>query len=397
MGLNQTPELLEMTSFLIIWFLWFIGFADGRLAYFEFEPMHPNATELSKLMNNRHIVIVGDSLLRYQYLSLVYLVHYSTFYSNDERPNMVMEHSFSGVRKWVDFFEFSNQLFYPFEHCDCFRTAGPYAPPKGSDVYENRYYRNDARNITISYLQYFGDQSMFSGHWRPSDSNGTAPYQAPDLKMTTPKWIYHKVEDVLIHIAAKLQPKPTTLILNAGAHPHNYLKAEHRTRVFTTAKSLFDRIIWKTSSPRVDHSAVSTADTLVCAHREVECLNLNWTFHLSPRDYADKLHFFSRGYSDIDVQLIRQLVTRKPVVYSLLDPAYRGSILEVANANGTATSHYFVDTTGLLRCFNLTGSTNAACALALKKLPLHSVEKEDFLRYLVGDPVEDICPTVQNL
>lgn len=376
--------------------VYLVAVVDARLSYSEFQPMQPSAQELSKSMDNQHLVIVGDSLLRYQYLSLVYLIHNGTFYPNDERPNMVLEHSFSGAKQWLDFFEFGNRLFYPHEHCDCFRTASPLAPPKGSDVYENRYYRNEARNISITFLQYFGDGSWFTGHWKPADSNGTAPYKAPDPKYMKPSWKYTKVEDLLKNIASKLEPRPTALLINAGAHGNNYMSAAHRNSVFGTAKSLFERVIWKTSSPRMDRSVVGTADAVVCAHPGIECLNLNWTAHLTPADYTDKLHFFSRGYTNIDIQLITQLITKQKVVYSLMDTVYKGSIVQVEHSNGTvaAPMHFLVDAEGLLRRINSTSTHhmfNATCAAAKKQRAHHTLTRVDVLKHLVGDPIDDIC------
>ena len=125
-----------------------IGSAVGRLLYRDFETSEI-VSEHSKLMNNQHIVMMGDSLMRYQYLSLVHLVHTDSFVQQDSHPNMLWEKDFNN---FSEFYSFTSEKLKPNEYCDCSRST-----EFRHDTYENRYYHDSERNISISYFQYMGD------------------------------------------------------------------------------------------------------------------------------------------------------------------------------------------------------------------------------------------------
>ena len=92
----------------------------------------------NKHMDNQHFVLMGDSLMRYQYISLAYLIHNNKVVNPAELPNILLEKTFGG---WEPFFAGTHSTLSPNEYCDC-----------SSFGYEHRYYYNPTRNISISFI-----------------------------------------------------------------------------------------------------------------------------------------------------------------------------------------------------------------------------------------------------
>eukprot|EP01032_Pedospumella_encystans_P033530 gene33530-37894_t len=156
-----------------------------------------HARHYSKLMDNQHIVMVGDSLMRYQYLSLVHLVHTYTFVPANVKPCLLWEGDYG---EWNVFFNATNAAFYPNEYCDCYRVSNTVAN-------ENRYYYNKERNISISFLSYQGDELSLHGHWSPGDKESNHQYHPPSHGEFIPyNWEVDSIQEALFDIAAKLKP-----------------------------------------------------------------------------------------------------------------------------------------------------------------------------------------------
>lgn len=113
---------------------------------------------------NLRIVFMGDSITRYQYLSLIYFLQYGYWYHYDHhdhdhhphRHNLMNAHSFRHPlhhdNDWNEFFLQSNALFYPNEACDCVRHYN------GTIIIERRYYYHPAYNNQITYIHMNGNQ-----------------------------------------------------------------------------------------------------------------------------------------------------------------------------------------------------------------------------------------------
>jgi hypothetical protein len=91
---------------------------------------------------------IGDSLSRYQYLNLVYLLE-TGLWSAD--PPNEMEKRFSS---WNEFFVVTNQRMGGHEICDCFRNEGA--------IIENRYYADGG--VRAEYFQMFGRDARILLH-----------------------------------------------------------------------------------------------------------------------------------------------------------------------------------------------------------------------------------------
>ncbi len=98
------------------------------------------------------LVIIGDSLSRYQYLNLVNFLEHGTWVTDPThlKPSE-NEHKFDGGR--VEFYQITNQRLGWHEICDCYR---------GNGILENRYYING--DVKVSYMKLFGSDSHVLVH-----------------------------------------------------------------------------------------------------------------------------------------------------------------------------------------------------------------------------------------
>ena len=81
-----------------------------------------------------HIVFMGDSLTRYQWLALAASFHRKVELSDQEFPSLVKEREW---RHWMPFYNGSTEALMPNKRCDCHRS---FARPVGSKTIENRYF-----------------------------------------------------------------------------------------------------------------------------------------------------------------------------------------------------------------------------------------------------------------
>ncbi len=132
-----------------------------------------------------HLVFMGDSLSRYLYLSLAYLLanhHWGRKFCQvnhkDVPPSVLNEKDY---KSWQRFYHDSNRILNQgrrsVEICDCFRRDGlPFISPDGrgqqaSDCQENRHFRympsgdpdDDSHDVRLSYIQWYGLMPM-RGH-----------------------------------------------------------------------------------------------------------------------------------------------------------------------------------------------------------------------------------------
>lgn len=92
------------------------------------------------------LVLMGDSITRYQYLSLAYFLRHGKWFDPKQKPHLVDQNSY--IRKaradkgWAYFFRETNRLLSPMEKCDCFRERWPNIKYVDRYVMENRYFHD---------------------------------------------------------------------------------------------------------------------------------------------------------------------------------------------------------------------------------------------------------------
>ena len=124
-------------------------------------------------------------------------------------------------------------------------------------------------------------------------------------------WQFEHVEDLILTYISKLIPKPSILVFNAGHWPNKFHVLAHAESVVNAAVSVFERVIWKSTSYKqygARSSLNDESDAVMSSFQNVEYVNMNWTSLSSPADYFDDYHFFTQVYADMNIQLIRQLM-----------------------------------------------------------------------------------------
>ena len=164
------------------------------------------------------MVLVGDCMMRYQYLSLVYYLQTGDWgprvvdpqhleRENDTALPRSIASGFSlarsrgsGKTDYARFYQLSTRMLGGNEHCDC----GMGSQRKGIfGRHENRYYRNAALNLSVTFF-------FIKGH---AAVHGTDPFAGRNSN-TNRRWRYRSVAEFLL---AKVRPRmPTVLMINIG-------------------------------------------------------------------------------------------------------------------------------------------------------------------------------------
>lgn len=264
-------------------------------------------------LSNKHIVFVGDSLMRYQYLALAYSLRHNEYLNVTMQPNLVQEKQWLS---WQDFYRGTNNMLLPNEHCDCFRKDSGRNMHNHLEQFENRYYVDADRNITLTYLQYVDE---LHGHW--FDKSDYEMYRNPQTDFYASFW-HFKLEASTDWIKS-LAPAGihTVFIFNAGAHDFHLFKSkDYAELVVAKAKASFDQVIWKTTSypAKYRESLINassdttvlpylTSDRLMCS-LNISCFNISWTMCVPGSYYWDNLHFTAPVYNHINNKLVEHLV-----------------------------------------------------------------------------------------
>merc|ERR1712166_135324 len=148
------------------------------------QPALPNCEEAGlKCLTGASIVFIGDSLVRYQYLSFIYWLEYGKWIHSLERPNVCREADWHGLDAWDNYMVASTALFHGNEKCDCSRFD------ESKRIIENRYYYHSARNIQVSYFNKIGNWGITGRALKKMPGNFTRSkpeYMA--LKEVPPTW-----------------------------------------------------------------------------------------------------------------------------------------------------------------------------------------------------------------
>ena len=257
---------------------------------------------------NKHLVMVGDSLMRYQYMSLVYALKFEELAADIGSGDVCITY---GWGSWLEYYNKSNALLQPQEHCDCFRP-GSFDYHK---IFENRYYIDDAKKLKVTYIWYTG--AHIQGHWM--NSTDTDDLRQPMLTLQPAVW---KV-DILGAIDGFLKTligdrKNTILVLNTGQHAHGFGVEGFGASVHASAIKVFEQVVWRTTTSRMPsmrdkdrdqrvHERTKQ-DDIMCAISNLACLNISWTQDLEQGNYSDWLHFKSPVYNLINAQMVSLLI-----------------------------------------------------------------------------------------
>lgn len=279
-----------------------------------------------EILENQHLIFIGDSLSRFQYISLVFALRRSIEISNNENPNPCIKHQH---KDWLTFFKTIQDNLYPEEYCDCYRIDDNGFRFSS----ENRYYKHQIGNnkfIQVSYLQMLGYFPM-SGRYSKLNNNSYT-FENLHVRMNDTGFLWQgRVFDIFHEIITPLEP--TIIIINAGhwAHDFNELhilnRLIQRFHEYSNQTNIPLKYIWRTTSyavngdgshayskkdidvnytSRIRHTKDET-DLVVCQSGLIHCLNVSWTKSLWAENYIDNVHFLPSIYHLFNSQLMRYL------------------------------------------------------------------------------------------
>ena len=287
---------------------------------------------------NLRLVLVGDSVTRYQYLSLAYFLKYGSWWNPHQRsPNFVYAPSYHHPQHtdldWAEYNFQTNRLLYPMELCDCQR--------KDNFILERRYFWDPIRNNTLVYMHLNGKETTaprrgYFGSFAPSQVFGNWSKRLPEAE---PKrafrlkrhiaWEHDSWMDVVrFHVGALGLGNGIPVVLNAGLHPHDLTPRDLQQVQNDTGL----RILWKTTTYRkremadlyyngtlsLERQGITAVDNAMC--HQFECFNVTWTSQLRHSQFLDQLHFAEPVYRIMNEQLLMQLQLW-PTGYAPLHPS----------------------------------------------------------------------------
>jgi hypothetical protein len=246
-------------------------------------------------LRGRKVVMIGDSLMRYKYLTLVAFLETGVKLStlpgaNETTPgsnNRVVENTWDS---WHDFYTVTT--YRPKETCDCWRAERGAANPGPASIKENRRYLSQGYDISYYQLLEVAGSCVFRGH--TEGSNHTSPVATPY------DWCF-SLKGFMDFIA--LSVKPDLLLLNTGL----WGKMEPSAiRSILDAVPRIKQTVWfRTTNTRANDTASTFDDPLTkhfVNHSNVAVANTwsvstNLLAQLPPEQvYWDKLHFFAFAY-----------------------------------------------------------------------------------------------------
>jgi hypothetical protein len=155
-----------------------------------------------------HIVFMGDSLTRYQWLALAASFHRGVELSDAEFPSLVKEREW---RHWMPFYNGSTEALKPNGRCDCHRS---FAKPVGSKTIENRFFWLSGGALNLSFIQVLNPEAIL-GTWLPVGPLSDERHRAQLHDEFAPRWRMRWAE-CIAQVVAQMQPPPTVLLLNMG-------------------------------------------------------------------------------------------------------------------------------------------------------------------------------------
>jgi hypothetical protein len=231
--------------------VWNVAEEDGTLHY-NLESCligRLDVEKARKLLANTHLIFIGDSLTRYQYLSLAHFIERGSYPSRkmvkvEGEPNILREDDFYAANPlgaWKDLFALSSKLLGGRELCDCWRGNETTKSKTKSTTLENRFYSLPSHNLRISYLTYLGKSEVQHGHTRALKSQGAGEVLSEEVYESNsyarnpydwqPQNVSTAVEDVLASDPER-STRRAVIVWNSGiwgafkgAKDAEYLKA----------------------------------------------------------------------------------------------------------------------------------------------------------------------------
>jgi len=316
------------------------------------EAVHHNLDLIRERPRNLRLIFLGDSITRYQYLSLTYFLRHGKWFDFNvkDQNNLVHAHSFHHPlhpsEDWNEFFLQSNRMLYPMEVCDCLRSWD------GGTLLERRYFYDRSRNNMVVYINMNGNErdsgrgyygrinpkAIFSQSFDklvglPFGMNVESTGINTTLSKAVQNWKYSSWGDVIRHHVGNLNLDydvnankalrrsqtpgfQAHMILNAGLHPHDFMDPVAEDDIRYALKAIGLPGTWKTTTfskegvseyqatgvePELRFSDIQMCTVLG------SCFDVSWTADLRPELYYDNLHFSEPVYRIFNEDFLEQL------------------------------------------------------------------------------------------
>jgi hypothetical protein len=107
---------------------------------------------VTRCLRGRHLVFIGDSVARYQYLNLVQFLGTASwsFFAGDGR----LTESEREWKSWGKFYRGTSARLFGHEICDCYRVDASQPDLRGAA--ENRYWHMPALGLRVSFISFMG-------------------------------------------------------------------------------------------------------------------------------------------------------------------------------------------------------------------------------------------------
>ena len=239
---------------------------------------HGLGSKAVQFYSNKQVLFIGDSLTRYQYLSLCYILRHRKAQRKETYPSVLQENTWDG---WPAFFIGSSNMLYPYEECTVCDHGG---------TYEYRHYHDPHLNIKLTYIQYRG------------------------IGFEKDNWlsIYFPNNEHL-----------DLVVTNVGFFGFHF--SNSYLQFIEVMKALADKVVWKTttyqdqeyttpdwwekhSSAAANRTTMNQMDSFMCNYEGVLCLDTSWTAtHAKSSNYWDTTHFKEPIYAIFNDELINIL------------------------------------------------------------------------------------------
>lgn len=269
------------------------------------------------------LALLGDSITRYQYLSLAYFLRHGYFFNpNQSKPHLVNQHTFMRHapegQGWKQFLNQTNQLLSPMEYCDCFRAPWPRMSAVDGNVMENRYFHDPFLNNSVAYIQAFGNSvSSMHGRVLPQDAFRNISSKKFTHENSTWKWSHKDWGEALEKYVAPMNV--THVLMNAGLWPNDFHENKPARDSIVRALQKTGLVgIWRTNTYNTTRglrpSEVNADESMVGLFGD-NVLNVSWTRRLQTRLYWDKIHFREPVYRVMNERLLEMVGHEFPPNY----------------------------------------------------------------------------------
>jgi hypothetical protein len=255
--------------------------------------------------DDMHVVLLGDSIMRYQYLDLTYRLHTCTatpafvvpptattphgnesssttyrgcvdptdallFFSEQQygkhsgkrksrskRKDGVLGQGYSeghetGVGpNFMNFHRYSVSVFNGSMSCDCSRKR-MWFPEVLDTIIETRSYRHPTRRLQISFLQVFGDRPLLArARLNALDAATGLPSNARPVAVEDDDKFYFRNISLLTFardFAPAMLPRPTHFVLNIGTWAYSDAFAQSMPQVVKALRHTGSHVVWRETS-----------------------------------------------------------------------------------------------------------------------------------------------------